>query len=50
MQDILGLDETARMNVPGVAEDNWQWRLLSAQATPALAGQLAKLTKETKRG
>jgi 4-alpha-glucanotransferase len=49
MQDILGLDETARMNVPGVAEGNWEWRLVSAQATSSLAGQIAKLVKETKR-
>lgn len=49
MQDILGLDETARMNIPGVVNGNWEWRLLAAKATPVLAGQLAKLTKETKR-
>lgn len=27
MQDLLGLDATARMNVPGVAKGNWSWRL-----------------------
>lgn len=27
MQDILALGNEARMNVPGVAEDNWLWRL-----------------------
>lgn len=27
MQDILGLDETARMNTPGTALGNWQWRM-----------------------
>jgi len=27
MQDILGLDSSARMNTPGVAAGNWQWRL-----------------------
>jgi len=26
MQDILQLDETARMNVPGMATGNWRWR------------------------
>ncbi len=26
-QDILGLDSSARMNVPGTALGNWQWRL-----------------------
>jgi 4-alpha-glucanotransferase len=27
MQDVLGLDERARMNVPGTAHGNWRWRL-----------------------
>jgi len=26
LQDVLGLDGAHRMNVPGVAEDNWRWR------------------------
>ena len=26
MQDLLGLDGSHRMNVPGVAEGNWRWR------------------------
>lgn len=25
LQDVLGLDDAARMNVPGVAEGNWSW-------------------------
>ncbi len=27
MQDILGLDETCRMNTPGKRDGNWVWRL-----------------------
>ncbi|MEZ6081320.1 MAG: 4-alpha-glucanotransferase [Pirellulaceae bacterium] len=27
LQDILGLDDRARMNVPGQADGNWGWRL-----------------------
>jgi 4-alpha-glucanotransferase len=27
MQDVLGLDQRARMNTPGTLEGNWQWRL-----------------------
>jgi len=27
MQDILGLDSSARMNTPGTTKGNWQWRL-----------------------
>jgi 4-alpha-glucanotransferase len=26
MQDLLGLDGSHRMNVPGVADGNWRWR------------------------
>ena len=26
LQDVLGLDDDARMNVPGVAEGNWAWQ------------------------
>jgi len=26
LQDVLGLDDEARMNVPGVAEGNWTWQ------------------------
>ena len=26
LQDLLYLDETARMNTPGTAEENWNWR------------------------
>ncbi|MDD2507100.1 MAG: 4-alpha-glucanotransferase [Candidatus Cloacimonetes bacterium] len=29
MQDILALDEKARMNIPGTALGNWQWRLVT---------------------
>lgn len=27
MQDVLGLDSSARMNTPGTIENNWRWRL-----------------------
>jgi 4-alpha-glucanotransferase len=26
MQDVLGLDSDARMNIPGTASGNWGWR------------------------
>ena len=32
MQDILGLGAEARMNVPGIALGNWQWRMLEPLA------------------
>lgn len=27
MQDLLGLDDKARMNIPGTLGDNWTWRM-----------------------
>jgi 4-alpha-glucanotransferase len=33
LQDVLGLDEIARMNTPASGENNWQWRLLPGQIT-----------------
>ena len=45
MQDILGLDNTARMNTPSTLGGNWQWRLADfSQLDDALAQKLADLT------
>jgi len=44
MQDILGLGEEARMNVPSVARGNWEWRLQPDQLTAELAGRIAAMT------
>lgn len=44
MQDLLGLDITGRMNVPGTTNNNWRWRATSSDFTPELAEKLAKLT------
>ncbi|MGB1109238.1 MAG: 4-alpha-glucanotransferase [Gammaproteobacteria bacterium] len=35
VQDLLGLDTSARMNTPGVAEGNWRWRLTDLDALEA---------------
>ncbi len=40
LQDILSLTEEHRMNTPGTAENNWQWRYRSAELTPAIADRL----------
>lgn len=37
VQDALGLGGEARMNVPGQAEGNWDWRVLESQLTPEVA-------------
>ena len=40
MQDVLGLGDEGRMNSPGVAEGNWEWRLGPREATAKLARAL----------
>ena len=44
LQDVLGCDSTARMNVPARESGNWGWRFEYEQLTPALRERLAKLT------
>jgi 4-alpha-glucanotransferase len=44
MQDLLGLDSRARMNVPGKAEGNWGWRFRAPQLTSKVKDHLAALT------
>lgn len=43
VQDILGLDTRARMNVPGTTKGNWNWRLDSAIPLPVIK----KLRRQT---
>jgi len=50
MQDILGLPESARMNIPGTTTGNWQWRFVSEQITAEIKDLLLTLTKKAKRG
>jgi 4-alpha-glucanotransferase len=44
LQDILGLGQETRMNRPGVARGNWEWRLLPGQLTEAVAERFRSLT------
>lgn len=44
MQDILGLDSASRMNIPGVAENNWSWRLLPGYGEQAPLAELRKFS------
>jgi 4-alpha-glucanotransferase len=48
-QDVLGLGSEARMNRPGTARGNWQWRLEPGQLTPALAARLRGLAEANER-
>jgi len=45
VQDLLGLGNEARMNRPGVARGNWDWRLAPDALTDELAERLAALVR-----
>ncbi|MFA5975210.1 MAG: 4-alpha-glucanotransferase [Elusimicrobiota bacterium] len=45
LQDVLGLGSDARMNRPGIAKGNWEWRLRPAALTPPLARRLRALAR-----
>lgn len=49
LQDILGLGESARMNVPGTVTGNWLWKLDQAQMTAGVSERLARYTSEANR-
>jgi 4-alpha-glucanotransferase len=45
IQDVLGLDESARMNTPSSGENNWAWRLVPAQVNASAEKHLLEWTK-----
>ena len=45
-QDLLGLGSGSRMNIPGIPEGNWQWKLKKGQLTRELAERLRKMVRE----
>ncbi len=45
MQDYLGLDETARINIPSTLGINWMWRMKKGACTKKLAEKIRKMTK-----
>jgi len=55
MQDVLMLGEDARMNVPGVADGNWKWKMDGPSVTEAypyakgVASWLKELAEKTGR-
>ncbi len=44
MQDLLGMGTQARMNTPGLASGNWQWRVGAESINDNLAGALKHIT------
>jgi len=44
-QDLLGLGDEARMNVPGTTRGNWSWRLAPGALSAKLAKKLRRLSE-----
>ncbi|MDO4940264.1 MAG: 4-alpha-glucanotransferase [Erysipelotrichaceae bacterium] len=49
MQDYLGLDDRARINVPGTLGDNWKWRIAKGKLTNKLANKIKEYTQMYER-
>ena len=49
LQDILGLDNESRMNIPGLAEGNWTWRAPEGWATSELCEKMRSLVHKSNR-
>ena len=49
LQDVLGLDGSHRMNLPGTGQGNWSWRVQPSMLQPWLADSLARITTASGR-
>lgn len=49
LQDFLGLDNSARMNIPGTVGGNWEWRVKKSQLNDELAMKIKMLTIQNDR-
>ncbi len=49
LQDILGLDDSARMNIPGHAEGNWRWRFQAQDLTEDIIDRLRLISVASDR-
>lgn len=49
MQDFLGLDKRARMNIPSTTGGNWTWRMSKTSLTDELAEKIKVLTNIYRR-
>ena len=49
VQDVLGLDSTARMNIPSETSGSWAWRLQTGALTTEAAMKMARLVEITDR-
>jgi len=49
LQDLLSLDNSARMNYPGKPQGNWSWRFQEQTITPNLTDKLRNINKQDDR-
>ncbi len=49
MQDILELDTSARINIPGTDSGNWRWRMRPDALSPELVEKLRRYTTQSGR-
>jgi 4-alpha-glucanotransferase len=49
LQDILGLDSRARMNTPGTAAGNWEWRMAEGSLTAEIVSFLKEASLQSGR-
>jgi 4-alpha-glucanotransferase len=45
LQDVLGLDSTARMNLPATDKGNWNWRARASMLTREVSARLRAMTE-----
>ena len=45
LQDVLDLGTEARMNIPGVGEGNWRWRMPPEGLNDWARGRLVEMTE-----
>ncbi len=45
LQDYMGADDSARINIPGTSDGNWSWRITKDALTDELADKILKITK-----
>jgi 4-alpha-glucanotransferase len=50
LQDILGLGEDSRTNLPASAKGNWRWRFKPEMLSPSIARKLSEITRIHERG
>ena len=49
LQDFLKLDTESRMNTPGIADDNWQWRFDWTDLPANLIAEILAMVQESQR-